>query len=904
MTHLDDLISQLTPDEKISLLTSRQSAVPRLGIKAWNIGTEVARGYVGRDGDISTVFPQPIGLAATFDRGLMYELGEIASTEARIYNQKNPIGGLMLWGPTVDLCRHPLWGRNEEAYGEDPWLAGAMSDSYTRGMRGEHPKYYRAMPALKHFCANNNEEKRGTSSSVLDPRLKLEYYYAAFRPAIISGGAVSVMACYNEISGVPGILNPDLQTILKDEWGLGFVVSDGGDFVEIVNAHRYTATFSEALALALKAGCDIMTDTPAIVRAAARAALDEGLITEADLDRSVRNSLRGRFLLGEFDEDCPYANISPDLLDCDDHRRVNLRAAREQVVLLKNDGILPLSPAENVAVVGPLADAYYKDWYTGEASYHHTLYDGVKMSAEAHFDSGYDHVALRAHDGRYLSVGENGRISADCDTITPACLFEKQDWGDDTVVYRSLVNGLFVTENGALCADAESTYAWFVRAILHPKATDGGVVFTNWNGKKRVTVDGNALTSRDVTGVRPEDVICEEIVSSGVERVRALAEKCANVLVAVGNDPLLVARETSDRTTLALPPHQSGLVRAAFSANKRTVLVMISSYPYAVSWENLHLPAVLYSSHAGPELGTALADVIYGRYNPAGRTPQTWYASDLELPSIFDYDIEKTQSTYLYYRGAPLYPFGYGLSYARFAYSDFRVNVVGDELRFALTLENVSSACGDEVVQVYFSGENSRPGKKLCGFTRVFVPAGEKREVEIAVPLDTIASYDTARRRMSVRGGAYRFMAGASSADIRCEVSLDLEGEAALVRDLRAETDAIFYDRKDNVTMRWAKKAGKHYMAAGAWTGSLVYENVDFSGVTGVRLMAALSTGGDNPVVIKVNGETAAEVLVPPTAGPEEFAEVCSTLTGEFSGNGELMVLFPQGVNVLSVVLT
>ena len=364
-----DLLSRLTIDEKASMLSSHMAAVPRLGIKEWYVGSEVARGYVSRNPDEpTTVFPQPIGLSGTFDTELMQQLGLVAGKEARVMNKRHPDGRLMLWGPTVDMCRNPLWGRNEEGYGEDPYLTGEMSAAYTRGLADRHGEYFQTIPTLKHFCANNTEKHRGSSSSNVDMRTLNEYYYAAFEPAITRGGAYSVMAAYNELSGVPAVINPDIQKILKDKWGLGFVVTDGGDFSQNVLFHEYGTSHAETIALAIKNGTDVMTDNEDVVKAAALEAYKSGMISEADIDKALFNTMLARFRLGEFDEEHPFSDIDENCVDCDKHREINHRAALEQMVLLKNDGILPLDTKKSLAVVGLNGNANLMDWYTGYSS--------------------------------------------------------------------------------------------------------------------------------------------------------------------------------------------------------------------------------------------------------------------------------------------------------------------------------------------------------------------------------------------------------------------------------------------------------------------------------------------------------------------------------------------------------
>ncbi|MBR4096804.1 MAG: glycoside hydrolase family 3 protein, partial [Oscillospiraceae bacterium] len=373
---LSDLLERLTTDEKINMLSSHMAAVPRLDISEWHVGTEIARGYVGRsDDEISTVTPQPIGMASMFDPDLMYKLGEIAAEETRYYYNQNPIGKLMVWGPTVDMERDPRWGRTEEAYGEDPFLTCEMTKAYTKGLAGEDEFHLKTVPTLKHFCADNNEKERGSCSANVEPRTLHEYYYRAFKGAITEGGAHSIMAAYNELSGVPAVMNPDIQNLLKDEWGLDFVVTDGGDFSQNVLSHEIVKTHAEALALCLKNGADSMTDPADMVAAAAYDALERKLITEADIDKAVGNVLYGRFSLGEFDEVHPYKDMVKSV-DTEEFRAVNREAAMKQMCLLKNDGLLPVAKGKKIALTGPIADENYCDWYTGRTSYQISIKQG------------------------------------------------------------------------------------------------------------------------------------------------------------------------------------------------------------------------------------------------------------------------------------------------------------------------------------------------------------------------------------------------------------------------------------------------------------------------------------------------------------------------------------------------
>ncbi|MDF2836524.1 MAG: glycoside hydrolase family 3 protein, partial [Paenibacillus sp.] len=416
-----DLVSRFTLDEKIESMVQYQPAIERLGISAYKHGTEAAHGMAWL-GEV-TSFPQPIGLGCTWNPELMKEIGSAIGDEARVFYQRNPeVNGLTLWAPTVDMERDPRWGRTEEAYGEDPVLTGELTAALVQGLQGDHPRIYKTVATLKHFIGNNNEINRGSCSASIDPRNMKEYYQAAFKPAFVKGGAKSMMTSYNSVNGTPTILHEDVRKVVKEEWGMdGFIVSDAGDLLGIVNDHRYYSTYKEAVAHAIKAGIDSITDDKEKSCAAIREALDEGLLAEGDLDEALQNTFGVRIRLGEFDQDGdnPYANVPESKLNAPEHAALSRRAATESIVLLKNDAVqeggklLPLSRRSNerIAVIGPLGDVVYRDWYSGTLSYRVTPLDGIREAAGADrvaYSSGNDVVALHVGDGRPLVLDDEG----------------------------------------------------------------------------------------------------------------------------------------------------------------------------------------------------------------------------------------------------------------------------------------------------------------------------------------------------------------------------------------------------------------------------------------------------------------------------------------------------------------
>lgn len=874
-----DLLARLTTEEKINMLSCHMDAVPRLGIGEWYVGTEVARGYVGRDTDeVSTVFPQPIGMASMFDPALMYELGVIAGNEARYHYQNNPNGKLMLWGPTVDMERDPRWGRTEEAYGEDPFLTGEMSKAYTKGMAGDDPVYLKTVPTLKHFCADNNEADRDRCSANVDMRTLHEYYYRAFKAAITEGGARSVMAAYNELSGVPAVMNPDLQKLLKDEWGLDFVVTDGGDFSQNVLAHKCVKTHAEAMALCLKNGSDSMNDPSDMVSAAAADAFEKGLITVEDIDKAVGNVLYGRFRLGEFDDNHPYKDMKV-IPESEESRAVNRRAAMEQFCLLKNDGLLPLKKGVKIALTGPIADENYADWYTGRSSYAVSIKQGLEKEFGAEkllFDNGYDIVAVKScGNGKYLTVSKDGSVTAAAEEISESCLFELHDWDFGSMNFKSKLNGKYITESGGIYkAVSDTPHEWFIREWFKPTVYEGKYCFKSWHDKALdiFVNDKGELSTRQASGITPDKQFEIEIVSSGAKRAAELARKADIAIVCAGNHPMQVARECYDRPDIVLPKHQSGLIRAVFEANPKTVLMITAGYPYAVKWEKENLPAMLFTSHAGPELGTAAAAVLSGSFNPAARCPLTWYESVHELPNIKDYDIIGNNMTYMYYKGKPLFPFGHGLSYSEFEYGNFKAVQDGEAVKVSLTVKNISQTDGDEVVQIYYKVNDprvKRPLKQLCGFRRVRIGAGETVSVEMNVSFSALEFYDVTREKLCVESGIYTFSAGASSEDIRCSAELNIEGETIPPRDM-SFVKAKNNDGGYNVSLGFSFDRNDHYIMSGDWGGGLIFNSADMKSYTIAEVLCSAPCKGGS-LEINADEKTIGRAEVSPSSCPEDF---------------------------------
>ncbi|GLW30784.1 glycoside hydrolase family 3 protein [Actinoplanes regularis] len=676
-TRVSDLLARLSPAEKIALLHQHQAPVPALGLAGFRTGTEALHGvaWLGT----ATVFPQVVGLASSWDPDLLRRVGEAVGAEVRAMHHANPEQvGLNVWAPVVNLLRDPRWGRNEEGYSEDPWLTGVLSTAYATGLRGDHPQWLRTAPTLKHFLAYNNETDRCLTSSNLPPRVLHEYELPAFRPAIESGAAVAVMASYNLINGRPTHVSPLINEVLRG-WSVEdvMVVGDAYAVHNIAGDQHWEDDHVAGFAAALRAGVDCVTeegDDPAPTIARFTSALERGLITESDVDAAVRHILSVRIRLGEFNpaED-PYRTAPPEVIDRAAHRELAREAARASIVLLSNDGILPLnrSAAERVAVIGPLADAVFEDWYSGTPPYRRTLRSALD---DAVFHEGVDRVSLRGAGGRLAVVDGILQIRSLSGTPDNA-LFDILDWGQETISLRAVTNGLFVGFDGTLLRnDQPGPNGWEVKETFELVPSGDGTALRHPQSGFFLRAGADGLVRPDAPDLTDATVFAVDVLVDGVAAAAAVAADADVVVLALGNHPMVCGRETIDRRDLDLPGTQDELMRAVRAVNPRTVLALTSSYPYAIGWAKEHLPAVLWSAHGGQEHGTALADVLFGA-EPSGRLTQTWYTDDSELPDLLDYDIIATDATYQYYRGTPLFPFGHGLGYTRFQYDDLRLTL-------------------------------------------------------------------------------------------------------------------------------------------------------------------------------------------------------------------------------------
>lgn len=915
---IDDLLSRLSLDEKISLIPTRQAAVPRLGIRAFNVGGEGAHGFVDRHGE-TTTFPQTIALASTWDRALLSKVGATIGTEARAYFNRGNAGGLALWFPTIDMERDPRWGRTEEGYGEDPFLSSELAASVARGAQGCDPFYERVSCAPKHFFANNNEARRESCSASVPQRAAREYYLEVFRRFFERSGARSMMTSYNAVNGVPMTVNPIVKSFVKGECavgGRGYVVCDGGAVSLVRSAHRRFESDAETVAAAILAGVDCLTDSPSVVIPALKEALSRKLLREGDIDESLRSILRAEFHLGLFDDECPYNSIGEESMMTEESAALSREACAQSIVLLKNSGALPMPPRGDlkVAVVGPLADRVFCDWYSGVPPYRVTPLDALKKiygDGNVVFESGRDDVSFMTMDGRPVVVGERSRLMAG-GAGERAEIFARDDWGwganvlwsekfsraiqsvydipfdhqpseEEMAALRAAGGSL----KGRMECSSRSTLSWFVTSLINiiPSGCQGEVVLRTWNGRTVASASEGFVDSDESESEKFKMTVERDGIA---EAVRA-ASRADVAIVFCGSDPMINGKEDVDRPSLALPERQRALVRAVSAAAKKTVLVMVSGYPYAAGEEIALSDAALWMGHGMQEEGNAVADVISGAVSPSARLPMTWYKSERDLPDMMEYDIARSRATYRYFDGEPLFPFGHGLSYSRFDYSELKIDADeshGFRAVVSFVVSNVGGRDAAEVAQLYVAatGGAERPKKALAGFERIFLRAGESRRVEFSVDARDISVWSPGCGRMVCPSCECVFMAGSSSADIRLSAARHVKGETVPPRAIEA-IEAWSFDSSENCVLEERPGFSAPAVAAADARRSarILYRACGFGGGA-FAFKAAASAEGACSLSLSIGGAPAAEIALPVTGNvcrvPGKSPPPCWALVG------------------------
>jgi beta-glucosidase len=949
---IDDLLGRLTLAEKVSMLHQYAPAIPRLGIPPFKTGTEALHGVawstdIHNNGAVvtanGTVFPQAVGLASTWDPTLIKRVGDAVGQEARGFHAENPdVWGLNLWAPVVNLLRDPRWGRNEEGYSEDPYLTGVMSTAYGSGIEGDDPRYLQAAPTLKHYLAYNNEANRDTSDSVVPPTILHDYDQQAFEPAIAANAATGVMASYNLVNGRPNTVSPDLASTERSWTNDRLMnVTDAGAPNNLTGSEGYYATQAEADAAAIKAGIDSFTtdDTnSSITITAVRTALRQGLLTEADVDKAVGDILSIRFRLGDFDPpgSNPYASITPSVINSPAHQQLARQAADEQMVLLRDNGnVLPLnaSATKRIAVVGPLSDTLYTDWYSGSLPYAVTPVQGITKrlggNGTVTSSEGVDRIALRdTSTGRYLTASTattGGALAESGTTAGTDQSFDVFDWGNGITTLRAAANGRYLTLAGdhTLVNSEAQPNGWFVQQQFKLDAQpDGSYVLEyagndasqSWFGPGKYGVVGaNGTLTISATTPAAATHFTKDVVTSGIDSALTAAKGADAVVVTVGSMPFINGREDDDRTSTALPAAQEALMDAVRKANPHTIVVLENSYP--TTGISAAVPALVHTTHAGEETGDAIADVLFGDYDPSGRLTQTWYASDAGLPSMLDYDISKSGMTYEYYRGTPLYPFGYGLSYTSFRYSNLRLSSRAVDqrgaVRVTVDVTNTGARSGTDVVQLYTHERQSRvtqPIARLRGFARVTLAPHQTKPVTLTLKAADLRFWDVTRDRFVVESGTYDVRVGDNADDVAASAPLAVHGEVIPPRDLTRTTQAQDFDDYSGVTLTDESKASGTSVASGAG-GWVSYADTalprNLRGIT-----AQVANSGTTPVHVTVrlddpvSGPVLGTLTVPPTGGHYSYVTATAALAGRHAGRHTVYLVFDGSSDVYTFRLT
>lgn len=756
-------LQAMTVAEKIKLLSTKQSAVERLGIGAYQVGGEAAHGVVDREGKKTTSFPVPLGLSQTWNPRLLEKVGTAIGTEARIkYLQSGKASWLTLWAPTIDMERDPRWGRNEEAYGEDPQLVRELATAIVSGMQGKEPGYLLMAAAPKHFFGNNNEAGRENTSNFIPLRAQEEYYLQPFQAVFQQGKAQSMMTAYNGVNGIPGMQLPELKEKVKGQWQMdGFIVSDGGALTLNVEEYHYYDTFAEALADSLKKGVDCFVDDKALVEQAATEALQQGLITEANIDEAIGNCLTVRERLGHFGQ-CPYDQVDQSLLNSAAHQELCEKVTAEGMVLLKNDGVLPFTGKEKIAVIGPLADNTPRDWYGGFGNGRSTIKDGLEKKFASRLvgvcDS-HDQVAIFLNNqplvvqNERLQVGENHQQPA---------IFVKEIWQDNTFVLKELASGRYLAydeEAGYFKLHQTEVYDWFIKELW--QETPEGM--QNWQGDF-LGVDEKGVVT--VTGEVGDFTL--KVIKNGLQAAEELAAKSQWSIVVLGNHPMINGKETQDRQNLNLPEFQQTLLKKVLAKNPQTILVLLGSYPFDLRWAQEHVPGIFFVTHGSQALGKVFGDVLVDQKQLTGHLTQTWFTSADCLPAMNDYDLIKHPRTYHYYRDEVLYPFGFGLSYHSLRLDHFLyLGESGEDLRFSVGLINDSDECGKETIQVYLKEKQTHLllPRKLVAFKKVKVLQNSQKIIELTVAKKALTYFDVRSQKHQPISGELEFFVGFNSED-------------------------------------------------------------------------------------------------------------------------------------------
>ncbi|UZN04466.1 glycoside hydrolase family 3 C-terminal domain-containing protein [Cellulomonas sp. S1-8] len=897
------LLARLTRTERVALLHQHAPGVPRLGLAAFRTGAEALHGvaWLGT----ATVFPQPVGLAATWDADLLERVGAVVGTELRAKHAADPTVSLNVWAPVVNPLRHPRWGRTEEGFSSDPHVTAWLAGAYARGLRGDHPTYWRTVPTLKHFLGYGAETDRAVASAQLRPRVLREYELPAYLGPVAAGVVGAVMPSYNLVNGRPTHLSGELLDELRAAARTSLlVVSDAAAPGNVVTSQRYHDDHVASHAALLRAGIDSFTDndadpSPTVERITA--ALDRGLLTPDDVDRAVLRQLELRIRTGELDPDLDPWRVGADALDLPAHRALAREATARAVVVLENDGVLPLPPDASVAVVGPHASRVLHDWYSGTPPYLVGLGTALAErlgAGRVHVADGADRVALTSSStGRGVRALADGTLVADADAdADKTSAHDVTDWGDGLLTLRDVASDRLWSGAGwVVRADATRVGGWVVQeSFRHHRHGDGTWSLQHVGSGRwvRVQHDEAGTLVAEAHDVAHAERFGVRLLRDGVQDVARAAGAADVVLVTAGNDPHLHGRETEDRPHLDLPDRQVDLWRAAADAAPRAVLLVVSSYPYVLVAATDDAVAVVWSSHGGQELGHGLVDVLLGDVEPTGRLAQEWPADAAQAGDLLDHDILATRATHWYSPTPPRYGLGHGLTYGDVRYTDLRRGAPaglvrhGDEVVVDVTVENRGVRPARELVQVYVDAPGHRLPypHRLVAHARVDVPAGAQVVATLHVPVADLAVWDVTRDRWVVEPGRYVLSAGPSSALATLRVEVDVDGEPVPPRDVatRPVRAADADDLTDVDLAETTREAGTCVQVRrGRAGGSVLLRDCVVGSAAGVELTVARTRPGTASVEVvdDATGTVLARADVPADGARHDWRTVTVPLT-------------------------
>ena len=819
-----DLVGRMTLDEKISQMINQAPAIERLNVPEYNWWSEGLHG-VARAG-LATVFPQAIGLGATWDRDLMFRVSTAISDEARAKHHdfarkgKNAIyQGLTLWSPNINIFRDPRWGRGQETYGEDPYLTGRLAVDFIRGLQGDDEKYYKTIATVKHFAVHSGPEiDRHTFDAVIGDKDLYETYLPQFEVGIREAKAYSLMCAYNRYNGEACCTSGKLlNDVLRNDWAFsGFVVSDCDGIVDIYKNHKQVKTPAEAAALAVKSGTDLECGK---VYLNLKEAVERNLITEEEIDVSVKRLFTARFKLGMFDppEMVSYANIPYNVVDSKEHKALALEAAQKSIVLLKNEkNTLPLKKdLKSLAVIGPNADQWLMllGNYNGVPSDAITPLRGIReklKSTEVLYAQGceladgmptykiipFESLLAGAENGLKAEYFNNSDLSGEPLFTTTDKIID-MNWSDKAPRENMDDDNFSVRWTGELIPDKTATYqlgfvsttntrlylndSLVARTVYHfrdeygdPRLRKSPAMKLEAGKKYKIVLEAietYADAQVQLVWARPQPDLKKEALE--VARKADAIVMCMGLTARMEGEEMDIVIDgfkAGDRTKIDLPKPQQELIKEITSLGKPVTLVLLNGSALAINWESNNVPAILETWYPGQAGGQAIADVLFGDYNPGGRLPVTFYKSVNDLPPFKDYNL--STQTYRYFKGQPLYPFGYGLSYTTFEYEDLDVQktiTTGDSLKLSVTVKNSGSVRGDEVVQAYvrhLDPKSKAPVRSLAAFQRVTIESGGSKQISLTLFPDAFSTYDEDGTK-TILPGQFEISVGGGQPDVR-----------------------------------------------------------------------------------------------------------------------------------------